>query len=118
MAIINLDLAGSFAIIQGYEWRVNLYHPGNIVNVNPWGQIWRVHAPNQGLAQFTFERATYDAVLDQTKIPAIVNSFVTQNLPLTGAGFFVYEIRFSLLGKPIRQMMAGKVHVLPSIQSL
>lgn len=118
MAVVNLDLIGSFAITQGYEWRVNLYHPGNIINVSPWGQVWADYAPGNGMAQFSFERATYDPVLDLTKIPAVINSFITKELPLTGSGFFVYEIRFSLTGKPAQQMMAGRVHVLPSLGTL
>lgn len=118
MAIVNLDLIGSFAITQGYEWRVNIYHPGNIIQVSPWGQIWQGYEPEQGLAKFTFDRAVYDPVLDQTKVPAVLNSFITQNLPLTGSGFFVYEIRFSLSGRSPQQVLAGKVHILPSIQAL
>lgn len=117
MAVVNLDLVGSFAITQGYEWRVNLYHPGNIINVSPWGQIWADYAPSNGLAQFSFERATYDPVLDLTKIPAVINAFITKELPLSGSGWFVYEIRFSFTGKSAQQMMSGRVHVLPSIQA-
>lgn len=118
MAIVNLDLAGQFAIVQGYEWRVNIYHPGNVIQISPWGQIWQAYEPEQGLAKFTFERATYDPALDLTRIPAVLNSFVTKNLPLSGPGFFVYEVRFSLPGRSPQQVMAGKCHILPSILSL
>lgn len=118
MPIVGLDLIGQFAVTQGYEWRCNIYHPGNVIQVSAWGQIWRSYDPDQGLAKFTFERAIYDPILDQTRVPAVLNSFVTQNLPLSGPDFFVYEIRFSLPGRSPQQVMAGRVHILPSIQAL
>lgn len=118
MALVNLDLTGSFAISQGYEWRLALYYPGNVINAAMWGQIWSAYEPDAGLARFTFERAIYDDENKRTKIPVVLSSFVTKNLEPTGAGFYVYEIKLSLISRNPQPVLAGKVHVLPTIQAL
>lgn len=118
MPIVNLDLVGSYAIDQGYEWRLRIVHPGNVQNAAMWGQIWEEYAPGKGIQQFTFERSRYDAATDQTIIPVAIDAFRTRSLPLTGGGFYVYEIRLSLPGKPAKPLLGGKVHVLPTIESV
>lgn len=116
MALVNLDLVGAFAISQAYEWRLNLWHPGNVQNAALWGQIWSSFEPGSGLAQFVFERAVYDATRNYTKIPIVLSSFATRNLQPTGDGFYVYEVRLSLsrVNKPV---LAGMVHVLPTLEA-
>jgi hypothetical protein len=118
MALANLDLTGSYAIHQKYEWRLAIYYPGNVINAALWGQIWSAYEPGKGLAQFTFERATYDPVLNQTKLPVVLTSFTTGNLIPTGNGFYVYEISISLPRRNPQPLLAGKVHVLPSLEFL
>lgn len=118
MAIVNLDLVGAFAINPGYEWRVNLYYPGNAVALSLWGQIWQSYLPEAGLTKFTFERATYDQPLNRTRIPIVLSSFQTRSIEPTEGGYYVYEVRSSLPGKQPIALLAGKVHVNQTLQNL
>lgn len=118
MALVNLDLVGAYAISQGYEWRLNLYYPGNVINLAPWGQIWNAYEAGTGLAQFQFGQAAYNAAINRTILPIILNPFTTKNLSPTGAGFYVYEIKLSLPRQSPKPVLAGKVHVLPTIEFL
>lgn len=118
MALVNLDLTGAYAISRGYEWRLNLYHPGNVVNAALFGQIWSAYEPDSGLAQFTFERAAYDPQTGLTRFPIVLSAFVTRNLLPTGSGFYVYEVRLLLPRRNPQPVLAGKVHVLHTIAAL
>lgn len=118
MAIVNLDLSGAYVIRQKYEWRLAIYYPGNVGNAALWGQIWSAYEPGQSLAAFTFERTAYDPVLNRTKLSAMLSAFTTGNLAPTGSGFYVYEISISLPRRGSQPLLAGKVHVLPSLEFL
>lgn len=117
MAIVNLDLTGSYGITQGYEWRLHIWYPGNVISSAPWGRIWSAYEPNASLARFSFDRLTHDPALNRTKIPVLLSAFTTRNLEVTGSGFYVYEIRLSLPNRSPKQLIAGRVHVYPSIEA-
>lgn len=118
MAIVNLDLVGAFAINPGYEWRVTLFYPGNVVNISLWGQIWGSYLPEAGLTKFTFERATFDQSLNRTRIPVVLSAFQTRSLEPTEGSYYVYEIRSTIPPKQPIALLAGKVHVNQTLQNL
>lgn len=118
MAIVNVDLVGGFAINPGYEWRLNIYYPGNVPTLALWGQIWQSYTPESGIAKFTFDRPQFEQPLNRTRITAVLNSFTTRGLEPTEGGFYVYEIRSTLPGKQPIALLAGKVHVNQTLQAL
>lgn len=118
MALVNLDLVGSYAINQGYEWKLNIFYPGNALNGAWWGQIWSEYAPGAGLEAFSFGRGQYDATMDRTKFEARLNTRQTKGLIPTGAGYYYYEMRFTQIGRSAVPVLAGKVHVLPTFEGV
>lgn len=113
MAIINLDLVGSLAIHQRYEWRATLLFPGAIsgsikgaILSEPGGEL---------LATLKVEASRFDAAKNETRQPIFLTAQQTTTLPLTGGGFWVYNVVYSRFGKPSQLLIDGKVHVLPSL---
>lgn len=118
MAIVNCDLIGGFAINAGYDWRLNIYYPGNVPTIALWGQIWQSYTPESGIAKFTFDRPIFEQPMNRTRCPVVLTSFTTKNLEPTEGGFYVYEIRASFPGKNPIALLAGKVQVNQTLQAL
>lgn len=114
MAILTLDLAGPLAINQGYEWRASILYPGNAIGARLIGKIYDRF---NGIELVTFQagQARFDGTLNRTQLELLLPSRVTQALPLTGSGYWVYNVRLTVAARQPQLLLAGKVKILPTL---
>lgn len=114
MAILNLDLAGSLAVHQGYEWRAIVLIGGKAIGSSVVGKVFDRFGGTD-LATFRFEPPRYLPEVDKTRFPLFLTASTTSALPLTGSGFYVYNIRLTRPGKQPILLLAGKVKILAAV---
>jgi hypothetical protein len=114
MAFLTVDLAQSLAIQRGYEWRVILLTEGNQAGALMAGKIFN-RFDGQELAQLRSQVSRYIPDIDKTRFELFLPANQTLNLPLSGSGYFLYNVRMQRLGRAPLLLLAGKVQVLPSL---
>lgn len=115
MAILSIDFFGPLSISQGYEWRVVLLQPGNVAGSFLSGKIFNRYGGNE-LATFRTQQGLFLRDLNQTRFELFLPDSMTQNLPLTNSGYWVYNVKMSRLGKAPLLLMSGKVRVYPTLE--
>ena len=114
MALVNFDFTGAYSIDQGYEWRINVFYPGNVLGAGLRGEI-RDGYGGDLLTAFRFDSQRFDAALNRTQCPIYLARNQTNQLPLTPGRLLVYDIRIALAGRDSRLLMAGKLQVNPTL---
>jgi len=117
MAFLTVDLTAALAIQQGYEWRLILLQPGNVVGSLLLGKIFNRY-DGMALATFRSQVAQYLPDIDKTRFELYLPANNTRDVPLTGSGYWLYNVRMNRLGKAPLLLLAGKVQVLPSLSLL
>lgn len=115
MALLNIDLAGSLAIDQGYEWRATLIYPSDFRLGQLRGKIFTSFDEDaEELATFQFRTGRFDAEKNQTPIVMLLPASVTRDLPLTeGNDRSVYQVQLRTSSRSPISLMRGSVQVLP-----
>jgi hypothetical protein len=114
MPLCNLDLDGTKAIDQGYEWALTLLFPGNVAQSTVKGQI-RTAPGGTLLTSFRTDPLTYDTGSGFTKIRVYLTATQTKNLQVTSSALWVYDLAITSLGKPPQLLLRGHVQVNPRI---
>lgn len=108
--MLTLDLTGALAINRGYDWAATLLYPGNVSLATFRGQIRESYAAESELAAFRFS-AVYDAPTNQTRILMALYTSQTAEIPATDANFWIYDVKFSQLGKTPELILRGQIQV-------
>ena len=114
MAILTVDLFESLAITQGYQWQVTLLLPGDVRGSQVVGRIYNRFGGNE-LVSFRNNVGEYIADLNKTRFVMRLTTAQTAALPLTGSGYWVYNVRLDRFGSKQLLLLAGKVRVNPSL---
>jgi hypothetical protein len=114
MALLTVDLFESLAITQGYEWKVTLLLPGDLRGSQIVGRIYNRYGGNE-LRSFRDTVGEYIPDLNKTRFVLSIPPSLTAALPLTGSGYWVYNVRLDRFGVRQTLLLAGKVRVNPSL---
>lgn len=112
--MLTLDLTGSLAVNRGYDWQATLLYPGNVSLATFRGQIRESYTAETELAAFRFS-AVYDQPTNQTRILMALYTSQTSELPATDGTFWIYDVKFSVLGKTPELLLRGHAQVNPTL---